>query len=62
MDAKLDRLSLSVSDKLQEAEQLDKQGDELEQKIARQCGCSPTTKLSQQKLLEASLQGGAAQL
>ena len=58
MDAKLERLSSSVADKFQEAEQLNQQGDELEKQIeiVRQHKTSPRV-LAQHKLEMASLQG-----
>lgn len=58
MDAKLERLSVSVASKVQEAEELNQQGDDLEKQIEtfRQNKTSPK-KLSQQKLKLATLQG-----
>ena len=61
MDAKLERLSSSVSDKYQEAEKLNKQGDELEKQIeiVRQQHKTSPKNLSLQKLELASLQGNS---
>ena len=57
MDAKLERLSSSVLDKVQEAQELRQRGDEIEQQIDnfRQRASSPL-KLSQRKLYLATIQ------
>ena len=60
MDEKLERLSSSVVDKVQEAEQLCLQGDDIQQQIdviRQRGGGSSPTKLSYLNLRVASLQG-----
>lgn len=58
MDATLQRLSSSIEEKLKESEQLNRRGDDLEEKIEtlRQLKTSPM-QLSRRKLGMATLQG-----